>query len=141
MKLNEVLTPQQQLQYQEVDAPKAARAVDPNAPVVPKPKAKRYIGDMDTHIQGIPCQIKVTHQANVKGSYSYNAASDWDYHGYTELEYDVLDRRGYPAPWLERKMTDKDRERIEQEWWESQSGDDDYDEDSYRGRGRYYDDY
>jgi hypothetical protein len=38
-----------------------------------------------------------------------------DYRGYTECEFDILDRRGRPAPWLERKASDEDRQRIEQE--------------------------
>jgi hypothetical protein len=38
-----------------------------------------------------------------------------DYYGYSESEWDVLDRRGRPAAWLERKLTDDDRQRIEQE--------------------------
>lgn len=33
----------------------------------------------------------------------------------TELEWVVLDRRGRPAPWLERKLTDAERVRIERE--------------------------
>lgn len=33
----------------------------------------------------------------------------------TELEWALLDRRGRPAPWLERKLTDAERERIERE--------------------------
>lgn len=69
---------------------------------------------IQTRIQGIPCQIEVTRCEVVRGSYSFNAASDWDYHGYSEVEFDVYDRTGYPAPWLERKMTDEDRSRIEQ---------------------------
>jgi hypothetical protein len=38
-----------------------------------------------------------------------------DYRGYTECEFDILDRRGRPAFWLERKASDEDRQRIEQE--------------------------
>jgi hypothetical protein len=38
-----------------------------------------------------------------------------DYYGYHEVEFDVYDRRGYRAAWLERKMTDEDRARIETE--------------------------
>lgn len=49
-----------------------------------------------------------------RGSLSACPSSD-DYYGYSEVEFDVLDRRGRPAPWLERKLTDADRERIEYE--------------------------
>jgi hypothetical protein len=45
-----------------------------------------------------------------------------DWYGYTECEFDILDRRGRPAPWLERKATDADRERITEEI-ENQLGD------------------
>lgn len=75
---------------------------------------KTQVGEIDTHIAGIPCQIKID-------SYVYQkplgprADSDYDCYGYSECEYTVLDRKGYPAAWLERKMTDLDRERIENE--------------------------
>lgn len=70
---------------------------------------------IETRIAGIPCLIDA--QVNVQqGSYSRNAPSDWDYHGWVEVEsFTVLDRRGRPAPWLEAKMTDKDIQRIEEE--------------------------
>jgi len=68
-----------------------------------------------THICGIPCQVQVTTYTNVKGSRSYNAPSDLDYYGYCEVEFDVLDRRGYRAPWLEKKMTEDDYDRIREE--------------------------
>ena len=87
--------------------------------------AKRKFGLMETQIQGIPCQIDVTTCTVVKGSYSYNAPSDWDYYGYSEIEFEVYDRKGYPALWLERKMTDADRSRIEQEILDN-AGSDDY---------------
>ena len=78
--------------------------------------AKRKVGLFSTHIQGIPCQIDVTCFTRVKGSFSRNAESDWDYYGYEEFEFDVYDRKGYPAPWLQRKMTPLDEERIYEEY-------------------------
>lgn len=74
-----------------------------------------YIAEIETRVAGIPCIIGVTHFDSVDGSYSYNAASDVDYYGYTESEWEVLDRRGRPAPWLSRKLTDKIEREIEQE--------------------------
>lgn len=74
-----------------------------------------YIAEIETRVAGIPCIVGVTHFESVGGSYNYNAASDWDYHGYTECEFDVLDRRGRKAPWLERKLNDKIIREIEQE--------------------------
>lgn len=73
-----------------------------------------YIAEIDARVAGIPCLIGVTTFRQYRGSYSYNAASDLDYHGYAEVEFDVLDRRGRPAAWLERKLDDNGREAIEE---------------------------
>jgi hypothetical protein len=74
-----------------------------------------YLAEIESTVAGIPCLIGVTEFSSVRGSYSYHADSDMDYYGYTESEWVVLDRRGRPAAWLERKLTDADRCRIEQE--------------------------
>ena len=74
-----------------------------------------YQAEFESRVAGIPCIIGVTHYVSVKGSYSYNAASDMDYYGYTECDFVVLDRRGRPAPWLERKLDDRMESDIEQE--------------------------
>jgi hypothetical protein len=74
-----------------------------------------YLAEIESRIAGIPCIIAVTDYESVRGSYSYNAPSDMDYYGYSEAEWVVLDRRGYKAAWLERKVTDADVSRIEDE--------------------------
>lgn len=70
---------------------------------------------MITTICGIPCQVEVTHfSAAIQGK--INAEVDYCYAPEdAEIEYQVLDRRGRPAPWLERKLTDAERGRIETE--------------------------
>jgi hypothetical protein len=82
-----------------------------------------YIAEIESRVAGIPCLIGVLSFDSVQGSYSYNAPSDMDYYGYTESEWDVLDRRGRPAAWLECKLTDDDRQRIEQEIAEAMTED------------------
>lgn len=70
---------------------------------------------VETRVAGIPCLAKVlTYKVTPpwRGS-SHTCPSDVDWHGYTECEYEVCDQRGRPAPWLERKLTDDDRQRIE----------------------------
>jgi len=62
-------------------------------------------------VAGIPCQIHIDHCLVTQPNRL--ADSDWDYAGYTEIEFNVLDRRGRPAPWLARKLTDADTARIE----------------------------
>lgn len=74
-----------------------------------------YIAEIKSRVAGIPCIIGVTHFESVKGSFDYHADSDWDYHGYTECEFEVLDRRGRKAAWLERKLTDDMTQKIESE--------------------------
>ena len=74
-----------------------------------------FITEIESRVAGIPCIIGVTYFDNVEGSYDYDAASDLDYHGYVEYDFTVCDRRGRPAPWLERKLSDKDISRIERE--------------------------
>jgi hypothetical protein len=73
--------------------------------------------EIETRVSGIPCIARVTHyfcEAPHRGS-AHTCNSDVDYRGYTECEFDILDRRGRPAFWLERKASDEDRQRIEQE--------------------------
>jgi hypothetical protein len=82
-----------------------------------------YLAEIESTVAGIPCLIGVTEFSSVRGSYSYHADSDMDYYGYTESEWVVLDRRGRPAAWLERKLTDAERSRIEQEIAETMAED------------------
>ena len=77
-------------------------------------KKSPYIDEIPFNVAGIPCLIGVTHYHKVKGD-SSTWDSDMDYHGYVECEFTVCDRRGRPAPWLERKLTDNDTNRIERE--------------------------
>jgi hypothetical protein len=73
--------------------------------------------EIKTQVCGIPCIAKVTHyyQQDAHRGSADSCESDLDYYGYIDCEFDILDRRGRPAAWLERKLSDKDRERIEQE--------------------------
>lgn len=70
---------------------------------------------LNARIQGIPCLIEVTFFLSVppwRGS-AHTCPSSDDYYGYTDIEFDVYDRKGYKAPWLERKMTEEDVNCIE----------------------------
>jgi hypothetical protein len=63
-----------------------------------------YIAEMETRICGIPCIIGVTYYNRDEGS--------WDCPPDSDVEYEVLDRKGYPAAWLERKMSPKDETKL-----------------------------
>lgn len=73
---------------------------------------------MRTAIAGIPCQVRVTH-------YEPYDPGTWDEPpSGGEIEFEVFDRRGYPAAWLERKVTEDDEVRIFKEY-EAQLQDED----------------
>jgi len=67
---------------------------------------------IETRVSGIPCLVDFEY---FKQEPDHRADSDWDYTGYIDIEYTILDRRGRPAAWLERKITSKDDERIREE--------------------------
>jgi len=71
----------------------------------------------NSYVAGIPCQIEVNEYTVIpswKGNIeSCPSADDW--YGGIECDFTVLDRRGYAAEWLERKMSEEDKDRIESE--------------------------
>ena len=84
---------------------------------------------MNTRISGIPCQVEVTR------FYKYRAATIWGHpDGWApaepeEISFQVLDRRGRAAPWLEAKLDDEDRQRIIRElheYWQKEAETGDY---------------
>lgn len=67
---------------------------------------------VEARAAGIPCLLRVDafrHQPPM----GPRADSDVDCYGWTEVEYTVCDRRGRPAPWLERKLTARDHQDLE----------------------------
>ena len=73
---------------------------------------------MMSRISGIPCYIQVD-RFFIQKPLGPMCDSDWDAHGYTDIEFTVCDRNGRPAPWLEKKMSYDDQQRIEVEIEES----------------------
>ena len=65
---------------------------------------------IEARIQGIPCLVEVLQYEVHKGF--FDADSDIDYRGFTVCEFQILDRKGYKASWLERKMTESDEDVI-----------------------------
>ncbi len=72
---------------------------------------------IESQVAGIPCLIQIDTYVNVKpwkGS-AHTCDNSDDFYGYTDIEFTVLDRKGYKAAWLEKKLTAADKKRIEQE--------------------------
>lgn len=69
----------------------------------------------DTNIGGIPAIIEVTHYE--PGAPAVIKPDPGDSHPEepAEIEIRVLDRNGYPAPWLQAKITSQEEDRIYQE--------------------------
>lgn len=70
---------------------------------------------MNTRISGIPCQVEVTHFYKYRHANFRGTPDRWTPPEPEEISFQVLDRRGRPAPWLEEKLTEDDRVRIERE--------------------------
>ena len=90
---------------------------------------KRLCADFVTIVAGIPCGVVVT---------DYVAARPWKQHTfagagpgdcdppeYEDVEWRLVDGDGYPAQWLEEKLTDDDATRIERECIEFKRGEGD----------------
>lgn len=59
--------------------------------------------DLDWRIAGIPCRVRLTtYERGPEGC----------------IEYDMLDSRGRPAPWLARKVSDDEHAAIAAEFRE-----------------------
>jgi len=71
--------------------------------------------ELETRIQGIPCRVVVTGFAEPTSS-NPNVDPLSDPHDCGEFTFQVFDRRGYRAAWLERKMTEDDVNRIYREY-------------------------
>lgn len=69
-------------------------------------RTSSYIDTIPFAIKGIPCLIGVVDyfsQPHHKGS-PMTCWSDLDYYGYEEIDYVILDRKGYKADWLAKKI-------------------------------------
>lgn len=76
---------------------------------------------MFTRIQGIPCEVEVTYYvAPEPMRITGMGFGDAEPPVHEEVEFKVLDRKGYAAEWLENKMTAEDYERIVKELLENE---------------------
>ena len=64
-----------------------------------------FLTIFDSRVAGIPCQIGVLDYKRHAPIDPRQAHSDVEAYGYTEADYVILDRRGRPAPWLQKKLS------------------------------------
>lgn len=77
----------------------------------------------ETKVAGIPCLCEVVHHAKpepmrITGS----GFGDADAPVLEDIEFEILDSRGRPAPWLARKLTQADDRRLMEEFNLQQMG-------------------
>jgi len=82
--------------------------------------------DFSTTVCGIPCGVVVDTYYYRKGNYSSQAVDPSEYYGEEEIEFTLLDRKGFVANWLYAKMADNDIEQIEEEIREHHANYDQY---------------
>jgi len=71
---------------------------------------------LETTIQGIPCHIEVTrYDPGAPMVITGSGFGDAEPPEPEEIEWRVLDRKGYRAQWLEDKMTEQDEREIDRE--------------------------
>jgi len=68
---------------------------------------------IDTRIAGIPCIVEVTYYEPVIPGRRWGRIDDWEPDTGGDLDYVICDRRGREAPWLARKLTDSDADKLE----------------------------
>lgn len=69
---------------------------------------------MNTRVCGIPAMIEITSFAPYRCC-KRGHIDNWLPDELPEIEWHILDRRGRPAPWLERKLSPADRREIEKD--------------------------
>ena len=79
---------------------------------------RRYIHTFDSRVSGIPCIVGVlSYYPAIPARYSYSSGNQFDV-GPEEpehVEFELLDRNGRRAHWLEVKMDKFEEERITEE--------------------------
>ena len=77
---------------------------------------KRECADFETTVAGIPCGVVITIYSGVRQwrqhTFSGAGPGDCDLPEYEDVEWWLVDSKGYPAGWLEEKMNDTDVTRI-----------------------------
>ena len=70
------------------------------------PEGYRLI--VDSHVAGIPCKLGVTEVGYYEPAYTRGHPDDWEPEDSCPHTYDILDRKGYRATWLDVKCSTKD---------------------------------
>jgi len=90
---------------------------------------KRLCADFETTVAGIPCGVVITSYVGARPFRQHTFAGagpgDCDAPEDEDVEWRLVDSKGYPAGWLEEKMNDNDVTRITCECIDFKRGDGD----------------
>ena len=81
--------------------------------------------DIDVLVCGIPAIARVLHYRPYEPAYRRGHPDNWEPASPPEIDFEILDRRGRPAPWLDRKLNNEARARLERELIEYLEAEDD----------------
>ena len=84
---------------------------------------ERQIANIETTVAGIPCGVVLDHITSghpARGPfYGRRGMTSWgEPEEFPEVEWHLVDRKGYPAGWLEDKLTEDDCIRIDRQFLE-----------------------
>ena len=68
--------------------------------------------EFESRVCGIPCIVRVLDWEPFVPMYTGGHPDNWMPEEGGHGSWEMLDRRGRPAPWLERKMTQAEQDRI-----------------------------
>lgn len=68
--------------------------------------------EFESRVCGIPCIVRVLDWEPFVPMYTGGHPDNWMPEEGGHGSWEILDRRGRPAPWLERKMTQAEQDRI-----------------------------
>lgn len=79
--------------------------------------------EFNSRVAGIPCIIRILHAEPFRAGF-FSGPPERCYPDEGGLiVWEVLDRRGRPAPWLERKATQAEADNIEKDAWAALAAD------------------
>lgn len=80
-----------------------------------QPPLEHYVADFDTTVAGIPCGVVVDSFRPGREAKLFGPPENCSPEEPAEADFILVDRKGYRARWLERRLTSADLIRIEDE--------------------------
>jgi hypothetical protein len=86
-------------------------------------KRNNYIAEIEHRVCGIPCIIGVTDYEGYTPAYTSGPPENCYPSEGGSGDFEILDRKGYRAKWLEKKMTARDEDAIQELIYEHMEND------------------